>query len=67
MSRKKKRTGRGGLELYKRPVFVKKRKEKEIKLFEREEQKEEVQHTFNSWKGNNKQIDDVLLWGIKLA
>ena len=31
-----------------------------------EEQKTELENTFNSWKGNNKQIDDVTVIGIKI-
>ncbi len=41
MARRKKRTGRGGLELYKLPVFTKKKKLKEERFSERQEEREE--------------------------
>jgi len=31
-----------------------------------ERQKEELESHFNSWKGKNEQIDDVLVWGFKI-
>ena len=29
-------------------------------------QKREILNAFNSWKGENKQVDDVLLFGIRV-
>lgn len=46
MSRKKKRKGSGGLMLYKRPLFVKKKKEKELRFIERIEQRQDVQRSY---------------------
>jgi hypothetical protein len=37
------------------------------KLLSINEQIKEVEHKFASWKGENKQIDDVLVIGLKFS
>ncbi len=38
----------------------------EISIKSMEEQKEIIQNTFNTWKGNLEQVDDVCIIGIKV-
>ncbi len=37
-----------------------------IKDLPTDQQKEQIENTYMNWKGKNEQIDDVLVWGIKV-